>query len=211
MVKTISLDFDDFSVLNNRLDLLLQLKEHFPNLKVSMFMIPFDPRFEFNTQAKLHRDKTLAEIKKHLDWIQLIPHGLMHLEREFEKVTYYEMRDLHIPAIKEAFDRDGLPFEKGFKAPYWLWNEDVVRALDEAGWWGAVDRNQPNMPTPKRFYRYSHSIAEPFWESDSEVLKLHGHIDGQSDNDIERCILHLMKMPGDTHFVFASEFVEEKR
>ena len=57
----VSLDFDDFSVLRNRMDLLLELKEHYPEMKVSMFTIPYDYEME-STQLALQRDKFLKLI-----------------------------------------------------------------------------------------------------------------------------------------------------
>jgi hypothetical protein len=201
-------DFDDFSVLNNRLDLLLRLRESYPNIKISLFTIPLDIVYERDVTAKLLREKTLEKIKENLDWLELIPHGLLHMPREFEKCTYDTMKNYIFPAIKEAFDKDGLPYVKGFKAPYWLWNADVVKALDEEGWWGAIDPKQEMIKT-KRFYKYSHSIDEPFSKAVGvDVIKLHGHITNASSNGIERCLFNLFKMNPKAEFKFASEMLE---
>lgn len=206
-MKTVALSLDDFSVLNNRMDLLLKIKEHYPQFKVSLFTIPLDPKYEMSMQ-KIYREKQLKLIHENLDWLQIIPHGVTHMPREMENCDYYTFRDVVIPAIDEQFKKDGLPYEKGFKAPYWLWNEKVVRALDEAGWWGATDRNQPEMPRTKRNYTYSHSLEEPFYKSNSDVIKLHGHIDGVSKNDLEFCFLNIFKLPSDVEFKFVTDFVE---
>lgn len=205
-MKTISLDLHDFSVLNSRLDLLLKIKEHYPDFKVSCFTVPVHGVYEMG-QGRMYREKTLAKIHEHLDWIQIIPHGLTHMEAEFEHCDRWTMK-MVLEAIDEAFTKDGLPYTKGFCAPYWLWSQEVVDVLDEAGWWGAIDRNQPDMLRPKRFYVYSHSLDEPYWESDLDVLKLHGHLDGQSPNDLERCLLGLLKLPSDVQWKFVSEMVE---
>lgn len=207
----ICLDLHDFSIHNNRFDLLYQLKEHYPQAKVTLFTVPVDYRTEGSVQNQTLRSSRLQELKKNLDWLQIVPHGLMHIPNEFHNCDYYTMRDLVMPSIDEAFAKDGLPYEKGFCAPYWLWNEGVVRALDEAGWWGAVDRNQPEMLRTKRFYKYSYSTHEPFWKFPEEVLKLHGHIDGTSENDLELTLSNLLKLPQDAEWLFASEFVDENR
>lgn len=205
----ISLSFHDFSVLNNRMDLLMTLREHFPNLKVSMFTVPFDRRFEGSVEGRTMRDKTLAMIKENLDWIQIIPHGLTHMENEFENCDR-ETMIMSLAAIDEVFKKDGLPYEKGFCPPYWLWNQEVVDVLNDRGWWGCVDRNQPNMLCPKKYYKYTHSIDQPFWTArEIDVMRLHGHIDGVSQNDLERCFLNLMKMPSDAEFVFVTDVLEE--
>lgn len=203
----VSLDIDDPSVLHSGLDYWLKLKEHYPDFKVSLFWIPFDPHTEVS-QLRLMRDEKIKELKDNLDWIQLIPHGLNHIPREFEKCDYHTMKDLVLPAIRECFDRDGLPFEKGFKAPYWLWNEEVIRALDDAGWWSATDRNDPKMLKTKRNYTYTHSIDEPFWLSTNDTLNLHGHLDGVSSNDMEKCFLNLLKLPTDVEWRFVTDFIE---
>lgn len=209
-MKTICLDFDDFSVLNNRLDLLLRLKESYPTLKVSMFTIPYDYVYENNVSARIMRDKSLEAVKKNLDWIEIVPHGLTHMPRELEKCDYKTMREYTMPAIDECFAKDSLPYVRGFKPPYWLWNEDIVRALDDEGWWGAVDRFAKNTLRTKKYYMYTHTIDQPFWESNYDVLKLHGHITQESPNNIDRCFPNLFKMPVDAQFVFASDLLEDR-
>jgi len=206
-MKTISLDLDDFSILNNRIDLLMQLKESYPKLKVSLFTIPYDFAYETLPEGQILRDKTLAMIKTQLDWIELIPHGLVHFPKEFEKCDYKTMKLKVFPAIEEAFKKDGLPYVKGFKAPYWLWNEEVVRALDEEGWWGAIDKGA-QLKT-KKYFEYTHGIDEIFWESTFDTLKLHGHITNDNNNAIAKCFTNLFKMPTDAEFRFASELLNE--
>lgn len=205
----VSLDLHDFSILNNHLDTLLEIKSHYPDFKVSMFAIPFDAPREISTQGRLMRSRELARVKENLDWIQIIPHGLTHMPREFEKCDRQTMR-MTLLAIDEAFSKDDLPYEQGFLAPYWLWNQDVVDALDDAGWWGGVDRNQPKMACPERFYQYSHSIHEPFWKSTEPVLKLHGHMDPPSSNALEQCVTNILKLPHDVEWHFVTDFIERK-
>lgn len=197
---------DDFGIHNNRFDLLYKLKEHYPNAKVSLFMVPVE-MVSASTEAFIWQEKRIEEIKKNLDWLQLIPHGLSHIPHEFANCDYYTMRDLVLPSIDEAFKKYGLPYEKGFCAPYWLWTDGVIKALDEAGWWGAIDRNQPEMKKTKRVYKYNYSTHEPFWKYPEETLKLHGHIDGKSQNDLEFTLPNLLKIPQDAEWHFVTDFV----
>jgi hypothetical protein len=198
------LDIDDFNWVNPRLDVFLKLKEHFPDFKVSMFTIPAPRKCDYGPY--LIKDQTLEEVKKHLDWIQIIPHGFTHEHsHEMEHYNYNTFKAL-IPKIEEIFNKDGVPFVKGFKAPHWRWSKGVVDALDELGWWGAVLR-EDKMPKTKRFYRYTHLLNEPFWESDLEVLKLHGHVFG-TKNDIGRCYENMLKLPKDTQFYYVTDFIE---
>ena len=81
----ICLTLDDFSVLNNRLDLLKKLKKHFPNFKVSLFTVPDDVKHKGNYKRELTKIKEL-------DWIQIIPHGFQHNSSEAKKWTYKQFR-----------------------------------------------------------------------------------------------------------------------
>src|SRR3989344_6335826 len=100
----VCLDLHDFSVVNNRLNLLLKLKEHFPDFKISLFTVASDISADWGPFCI--RGDMLKEIKKHLDWIQIIPHGLFH-NKELEFCDYRTFKDKIMPAIKEAFDKDG--------------------------------------------------------------------------------------------------------
>lgn len=201
----IVLSIDDFSVVNNRLDLLLKLKEIYPGFKVSLFTVPIDVKTDWGTYQIV--DDLLQEVKKHLNWIQIIPHGLTHNGREMKHMSYEDMKKT-IPLIEAAFKNDGLPFEKGFKAPHWSVSDGVVKALEEAGWWLAVDPRQPQMPLTKKFYRYTQSIDQVL-DLNADVLKLHSHIFG-TKNDLGKCFDNLLKIPKEATWHFATEFLEEK-
>jgi hypothetical protein len=195
----------DFSVVNNRLLWLLTLKDYFPELKVSLFTIPVDEKRGWGPY--LIRGEFLKELKKNLDWIQLIPHGLTHEGHEVVKIDHAHFKHETVPAIERAFREDGLPFERGFCAPHWRWTEDIVKALDDLEWWGAIDRNM-KMPRPARFYQYNYLLNEPFWESDLDLLKLHGHIYG-TKNDVGKCFDNLLKLPADVEWCFVTDVLEE--
>ena len=200
------LALDDFSVINNRLDLLLRLKNKFPSFKVSLFTVPEDIKTDWGPYQI--RKEILKEIKENLDWMQLIPHGLSHDGYEMKRCDYSAFKRDILPRVKQAFDRDDLPFVKGFKAPHYYWTEGVIKVLDEEGWWGGVDRDK-FMPIPAQFYRYNYRINEPFLESEAETLKLNGHIYG-TENDLGKCIDSLLKLPLDTEWHFCTDFIERK-
>ena len=150
----------------------------------------------------------MKEIKKNLDWLQIIPHALRHNGSEVANMDYKNFKFL-MTHMAFALEQDGLPFVKGFKAPHWRWNEDVVRALDDEGWWGAVDRNK-EMPKPKSFYQYNYLLNEPFYESKQDVLKLHGHVYG-TQNDLGRCFGNLLRLNSSTEFVFSTDCLEDMK
>ncbi len=201
----VCLDLHDFSITHNRIDILLKLKKHFPKFKVSLFTIPDECSSDWGPY--LVRNEALKQVKRNLDWMEIIPHGLHHTGSECLAWNERYVDDHVLPTIKKQFYKDGLRFAKGFVAPHWRWTGGVVRALDKNGWWGAVDRDKV-MPYTKWFYKYNFLLDEPFWESDLQVLKLHGHMYG-TNNDIGRCFNNLLKLPKDTEFVFASELLEE--
>ena len=206
-MQKVCLDLHDWSVLNNRMNLLLKFKENYPDFKVSLFTVPYDIKDDWG--QSLIREEILNEIKKHLNWIQIIPHGLTHSGSEMRNYDYQTFKEIILPRIKQGFEIDRLPYVNGFCAPHWRWSEGVVKALDDEGWWGAIDRRQPKMLSTKKFYRYSYCLDEPFWESKDEVLKLHGHIYGTS-NDLGKCFGNLLKLPLNTEWHFVTDFLEEK-
>lgn len=201
----VCLDLHDFSVVNNRMDLLLKLKEYFPGFKVSMFTVPVDERRDWG--PSIIRKEFLRTIRENLDWIQIIPHGLYHEGSEMKYVDYAKFRNEIVPKIEDAFGEDKLPFEKGFVAPHWRWSKDVVMALNDMGWWGAVDPRQPKMECPKRFYKYSHSIDDIDYTQD--ILKLHGHVYG-TKNDLGLCLDNLLRLPETAEWHFITDFIENK-
>jgi hypothetical protein len=210
MIKDVVLDLDDFNIFAPESYYLSRIKEHYPDFKVTLFHIPMKMDLEMSMR-RIFRDDGLKWIKDNSDWIQLVPHGLTHLTEEFlhaDRTT----TQLALKAIDEAFTKDGLTYEKGFKAPFWQWNKDVVDILDERGWWGAIDMVDKNNYgfRPKRYYQYDYSISEPFWSSDKELVKLHGHVDGISPNDLEKCVLHILKLPADVKWHFATDYIDEQ-
>src|SRR3990167_9603213 len=200
----VCLDLHDFSVVNNRLDLLLKLKQRYPGFKASLFTVPVDGKEDWGPY--LIRKQLLEEVKKHLDWIQIIPHGLMHDGSEMKSCGYNTFKKFIIPEIEKAFEKDGLPYIKGFVSPHWRWNNEIVRVLNEMGWWGAIDPRQPDMACPSVFYRYSHCIDEIL--PDVEVLKLHGHVYG-TRNDLGKCFENICKLPASAEWHFVTDFLEE--
>jgi len=207
---TISLDLHDFSILRNRFDLLLTLKEHYPNMKLSLFTIPYDYGLEMSDMLRATKDESLRRINDNKDWIEIIPHGITHFPKEFEKADR-DIMTAYIENIIPEMVKSGLPEDrivKGFCAPFWLWNQDVVDVLNENGWWGAIDRNNPHTLKTDKYYVYTHSIDEPYWLSRQKVIKLHGHMTLPSPNNLEDCLLKLLKMPQSANWKFASELVE---
>jgi len=199
------LDLHDFSMVNNRLDLLHKLHDYFDDFKVSLFTVPLD--HEHGWGAYCVRTLVIEEVKG-LDWVQIIPHGLHHTRFEMTKCKHGHFKNTIVPAIEAAFRADGLSYERGFCASHWRWTEGVAKALDDLGWWGAIDRDK-TMACPKRFYQYNYLLDEPFWEAEGD-LKLHGHVYG-TRNDVGLCFDNLLKLPKDTEWCFVTDFLEKRK
>ena len=202
----VSLDLHDWSVVNNRMDLLLKLKERFSGFKVSLFTVPVDTKQDWGPY--LIREETLKKvIWPNLDWIQIIPHGYRHNGAELRRSDYGEFKRL-LPDIQAAFDNDRLPYVKGFCAPHWAWSPGVVKVLDEEGWWGAIDPRHSNALAPRKIYRYSHAL-DTLFSGDIEILKLHGHVYG-TRNDLGRCFWNILNVPLAAEWHFVTDFLEDR-
>jgi predicted deacetylase len=205
-MKQISLDFDDFSLQNNNLFYIYKLREQYPNFKVSMFYIPADLQYYQNLMEE-ERLQVLEQVRTAIKegWLELIPHGLMHVKQEFLKMSAKDM-ELILKAYEEHFKELDLPYVKGFKAPFWQISKEAIKVLNKRGWFLAIDRNQPDCLKAKKNYVYNWSIDEPFKEL--KQVKAHGHISGPSRNNIAESMINLSQIPQDYQWKFISEVMK---
>lgn len=201
----ITLDFDDFSLENNNLFYIYKLREQYPNFKVSMFYIPADINY-YQRLMQEEREQVLEQVRTAIKegWMELIPHGLMHVKQEFLKATEDDM-ELYLKAYKEHFKELKLPYVKGFKAPYWQISKEAIKVLDKHGWFLATDRNQPDSLKAKKNYVYNWSIDEDF--TNKKEVRGHGHISLPSRNNIADCMINLSQIPQDYEWKFISEII----
>lgn len=230
----IVLELDDYCVSNLPFDQLTSLKEHYPNLKVTLFTIPYD----MNLQTRFTVDKLeeWAELTKKFDWIEIAVHGFNHEQEEF--ILPYDKATKRLKAAEKIlseftttevrkniwFGPDwmkkkkrkiklDIPYVKVFRAPRWQMSKEAYEAVRDMGYTVCTDRNQPKPDIPgMRQYRFNWSIEEPF-PQDLEVVKGHGHIAANMDNDLHVCYQNLLTMPADAEFMFVSEYLdyEEKK
>lgn len=202
----IVVDLDDFSPTKPGMEYLTMIREHFPNFKVTLFTPALDQAFVFKKTTE-DKVKEWASIVRGLDWIEIAPHGLIHMKGEL--VGSRDKIDTLINAVEEAFERKWeLPYQKIWKSPYWETSPTGYEALRDKGYIVAVDKNQP-LPTVEglKMYVYDESIADPL-PQDKTVVKYHGHIGGDyPPNDISTCMEQLLDMPTDATFLFVSEYI----
>jgi hypothetical protein len=166
------LDFDDFHETNNRLDLLLKLNNHIPNIKVNLFTILGKCSLKF-----------IDEMKEY-DWIDMIPHGWEH-KNNYECFEWSKDQTIIYLDMLKSY---GLT--KGFKAPGWQISNGVYEALLERDYWVA-DQSYNNERRPEKLKSY---LLD-------EDYKVHGHIQNTCGNGLEEKFEYYKSLKGDFFFI----------
>lgn len=188
----ISLDFDDFSPMNHRIDLIDELRQRYSGFKVTMFTIPWDIRFNPQGKGTPITDMKYAEwvsyVKKAIKdgWMEIAIHGLTHAPTEFHDLTYEEAKN-RIVVAQKMFVNVGIEINDMFKAPQWLINDDGRRAVKNL-----------HLNLMEDGY-YNWNIKDDMPKGD---LIAHGHIQDVMDNGLEESFTRLMKIPKDAEWVF---------
>lgn len=125
------LDLDDFAENEGNskecLELLIKQKEQYPNLKVTLFAIPF-------YQDKDNTPFFRQTVEKYGDWMQLAIHGWTHeTPTECREWNFEEA----LAKISKAWMMGRGCFVKGFKAPGWQISRDTYKALETLKFWVA--------------------------------------------------------------------------
>ena len=190
---------DDFCKHHESVVHYLQiLAEYFPKFKASMFTIPCYGK---------------TPIVQHKEWYDSLPfqvehilHGYFHTRHEFEKLDRIQCEHF----IQEGIDRFtecGFPIVKGFKAPNWRYNNELVGALKEKGFWLATytpNHNTTEVPC----YNWNWDIGDPIPNVD--FLHAHGHVHNISGpgKGIEVSMNNILKLPKYTEFYFIGEYMD---
>lgn len=196
-------DFDDFSPLHNRFDLLEELREHYPDFKVTMFTVPWEIRYKNPAPITDEKHAGWVSAVKASKWIEIAVHGLTHFPLEFAELTYDEAHKRIVVAEKMFINR-GIEFVKLFKAPYWALSDEAKQAAQDLGY--TVAENH--------YYNWNLADECPFTPeqilNDDGYLVAHGHVTKEGcDNYIEDAMPKLMKLPPGTQFITLSEFFKE--
>ena len=122
-MDNVILDLDDFAENKENseecLQLLLEQKSKFPNLKVTLFAIPY----------YLNKDNSTFFHSIKYDWIQFAIHGFYHHLNECTLWDY----NTALQNIQTAYNMGC--FVKGFKAPNYRINKGTIEALNDLGFW----------------------------------------------------------------------------
>lgn len=208
MVKQVVLDADDFQPTYYLMPYLELLKSHIPNFKITLFTISNfkDPNKPKDSHTHLDDYKRFVEMVKQYDWIEIAQHGLDHSQNEFNK-SYKEIKQ-RLKEIDKWNKKIGLEPVKIFRAPFWQCSEEGYKALRDAGYVVATDRNQVRPSTKgMKQYRWNWSFETEI--PDVKVLKGHGHVSLPSKNNIPDCIENLKRLPQDAEYLFVSEYLDK--
>jgi glycosyltransferase involved in cell wall biosynthesis len=206
--QTICLNFDDFSPINNNLFFLQKLKHNYPNLKVSMFTIPATIQ-SGQAESLLKHRRFCDEIRKELDWIEILPHGWHHPdskqgENEFKNITYWQTSQ-YIKMVDEIFKEVNLPYKKIFKPPQYSISKAAKDCFRDNGWALAVKGTGEYWPKDIKTIHYNWNINDVF--PLRKVIISYGHIQ-DIGNGLHGCWENLLQMPTDAKFVFMSELIK---
>lgn len=183
---TVCQDFDDLADGNDRLDVLLRLKERDPGYKVTLFAIP-----------RRCSDSLLKRYSEYDDWIQLGIHGWEHARHECLAWTSEETVE------KVAAARSIYPFAAIFKAPNWETCDELYTGLRECGVSIADHiRNVHIMPYDMPNYIYNVLLR------DDRITRMHGHIQPTAyDQGLEGDYAKWSKPPVGSVYLWATEAV----
>lgn len=189
-------DVDDF--VGNRNDrtymgfvpLLGDLKDAIPELKVTLFTIPYLSNIEIVLRDWADKD-----------WVELAVHGFSHIQGEFVGSS-----EALIRYVLDEFGQTGV-FQRGFKAPYWEATPQLYSALLHAGYWVA-DHPMNIKEIPPEVDAYvlgdEHDIGQGHPTLD--LLQVHCHTHNTCGNGVEERFEDLLALKG-KEFKFVSEIV----
>lgn len=207
----VALELDDFSPRNSNLALIEEIKEHYPDFKISLFTVPWEIRFGGSNHGTPITDEEylpwVNAIKENEDWIEIALHGLTHLERsqrnpaEFECISYDQAWKA-ITVGEKMFMNRGIKLAKIFKAPQWLLSPEGKKAAEDCGFLVVEDG----------YYNWNIKDEFPLKEAQEGKLIIgHGHIHDTCGNGLTECYDRLMRLPVGTKFFKLSEILCQKK
>lgn len=185
--KPVVIDFDDLCDGNDRLDVLLRLKERDPGFKVTLFAIPMRCS-----------DELINKYEAQKDWIALGIHGWRHSRHECLAWTSEETED-KVKLAQEIYD-----FAPIFKAPNWETCDELYAGLLKSDVAIADHiRNIDILPHDNKSYVYNVSLRE------DPYVRLHGHIQPYHGTGLEEGWEKWTSPPIGSPYLFAHEVAKK--
>jgi len=184
-MKPYCVDVDDFcDATVAELQMLTELKDQLPELKVTLFTIP-----------QRTSDATIKKAKGLGDWLQLAPHGWRHTKGECLSWTDDEAREKITLARDRGIDA---PL---FRAPAWLLDADVYTACKDLNYAVASHKTFRIPNTGVREYVYNMR-----WPGMKKFRSIHGHVTPVMGNYIRDMMTKgMFDLPAESTFVFPQE------
>jgi len=179
------LDFDDFTAEQWQVDLIHQLRQAVPDVRLTLFTI----LGQISEQA-------LQEWAE-LPWVEIAAHGWDHTRKECARWGVEESRDY----IRKLAQWD---FINGFKAPYWQGNSVLYKELKDVGYWVADNiRYSGRHQSLDKVYMYNCRCGSC---RSCTYKRVHGHIPNVCGNGLEECMDRYSALQGP--FMTISEVME---
>lgn len=194
---TIALEYDDFSPKNTHFELLEQMREHYPDFKVTMFTVPWEVRFGEQTPiTQAEYEPFVRACKLSEDWLELALHGLTHTPMEFAELSE-DGAMKRVTIAEKMFENRKLKLAKIFKAPFWAISKEAKAYLEKSGYKVCEDGY------------YNWNLADDFPQEAADrgdIIIAHGHVQMDStQNGMEETLHKLMQLPPDTKWLKLSE------
>jgi hypothetical protein len=177
-------ELDDFYDTNNNLPILLNLKERFPDLKVTLFCIPSKCSIQF-----------ISELKRKYDWMDFAVHGWFHDTRGLnaQESNFWTTEEAN--TFLDRAEAMGV-FSKVFRAPGWNINIETYRVLIERG------------------YIIAEHLGHDRWAelggkryTTGHLMEVHGHVQNVNMNGLEELATSKCNFGPNTHFNFITKAV----
>lgn len=197
--KTIALDFDDYSPLNHRLDIIRKLRDRYEDFKVTMFLVPWDIRFNHANGGTPISHIDYGEwrnITRHAvedGWMQVAIHGLTHAPREFEDMDAKQAQ-ARLTFAQKFLEDAKIEYIHMFKAPQWLLSSEAKKVIEDNGFTVMEDGY------------YNWNVKDDFPVELDNVIG-HGHVQNVCDNGLEESLIRIMQIPPDYEWKFLSEVI----
>lgn len=200
----ICLEFDDFSPRNTSFGVLEDIKDHYPNFKVTMFTVPWEIRFGQQTPiTEEPYTPWVNAVNKAADWLEIALHGLSHIPMEYAELGLEEAHKRTVIGEKLFINRK-IKLAKIFKAPHWAISKEAITAVNDLGYDVVHDH----------YYNWNLADECPFTKeqikNDPGIIIAHGHVQNVCGNGLEEVAHRIMQLPPETEFIFLSEALKDR-
>lgn len=223
----ICIDIDDYHSFPrwDCSDILLKLISDFPGIKITLFVTPYMNRYSIMDYPRaIDRVKNMVLNKN----IEIFLHGYTHIrfiKGEFGALPKFIIKKKILNAMS-ILEKVYIPFKKGFKFPWQIYNKAGLRVLEELGfilfskkyengfegrqviWSNYKDVKKRYIQTKEYVYGKPQDI------SPNDIIYYHGHAQDFGNNGIRESYktfvqeLSVLCKNTDYEFIFCSQIAD---